>query len=137
MDNNGGADRIYIREAAELLNRRMATLRKWEQVGDLPEHLRPHRGERGWRYWTPDQIEGIKQWMKTTDRRPGKGLPHFNPTEKQIEQAFSNMRRPRRCVLCEGPITKKDRYTRLRGKPVHLECSGVEDKVPSDSGATV
>lgn len=137
MDKHSGADRIYIREVAELLNRRMATLRKWERTGELPSHLRPHRGERGWRYWTPYQIEGIREWMKSTDRRPGKGLPHFHPTEKQIEKALDSMRRPRRCVLCEEPITKRDRYTRLQGKPVHLACSGVEDRVPTDESVTV
>lgn len=90
------ADKIYIREVAELLNRRMATLRKWEQLGILPDHLRPHRGERGWRYWTPEQIEGIRQWLRETDRRAGKGLPHYNPTEQQLDKAILAMRRPRR-----------------------------------------
>jgi DNA-binding transcriptional MerR regulator len=88
-------ERIYIREAAQLLNRRMATLRKWEQINALPPHLQPHRGNRGWRYWTPEQIEGIREWLRDTDRRPGKGLPHYNPTELQLERAISAMRRPR------------------------------------------
>lgn len=87
--------RIYIREAAELLNRRMATLRKWEQLGVLPEDLVPHRGTRGWRYWTPEQINGIRQWIRETDRRPGKGLPHYNPTEKELDKAIEAMRTPR------------------------------------------
>jgi hypothetical protein len=99
-ENEQGADdnvtRIYIREAAELLNRRMATLRKWEQLNLLPPHLMPHRGHRGWRYWTEDQIEGIRQWLRETDRRPGKGLPHYNPTEQQLDKAIAAMRRPRR-----------------------------------------
>ena len=94
-DNEQGAQRIYIREAAELLNRRMGTLRKWEHLGILPEHLIPHRGERGWRYWTPDQIEGIKTWMIENDMRPGKGLPHYDPTEAELDKAIAKMRRPR------------------------------------------
>lgn len=89
-------ERIYIREAADLLNRRMATMRKWEQLGLLPQHLLPHRGHRGWRYWTPEQIEGIREWLRDTDRRPGKGLPHYNPTEDQLDRAITAMRRPRR-----------------------------------------
>ena len=89
-------ERIYIREAAELLKRRMATMRKWEQLGILPKHLLPHRGQRGWRYWTPEQIEGIREWLRETDRRPGKGLPHYNPTEDQLDKAIAAMRRPRR-----------------------------------------
>lgn len=87
-------ERIYIRDAADLLNRRMATLRKWEQLGVLPTHLIPHRGHRGWRYWTPEQIEGIKEWLKETDRRPGKGLPHYNPTEADLDRAIAMMRKP-------------------------------------------
>jgi hypothetical protein len=91
-----GVERVYIRDAAEALNRRIATLRKWEQLGVLPHHLIPHRGERGWRYWTPEQIEGMKQWIKETDRRPGKGLPHYDPTEEDLNRAIAMMRRPRR-----------------------------------------
>jgi D-alanyl-D-alanine dipeptidase len=90
-----GVERIYIREAAEQLNRRMATLRKWQQLGVLPQHLTPHRGNRGWRYWTPDQIEGIRGWMRENDRRPGKGLPHYNPSEIQLDRAIAAMRKPR------------------------------------------
>lgn len=94
--NEQSADRIYIREAADLLNRRMATLRKWEQLGVLPNDLVPHRGTRGWRYWTPEQLEGIRKWIRETDRRPGKGLPHYNPTEAELDKAITAMRVPRR-----------------------------------------
>jgi hypothetical protein len=96
MTDEQQVERIYIREAAELLGRRMATLRKWEQLGILPAHLLPHRGARQWRYWTPTQIDGIKQWLKETDRRPGKGLPYYDPTEKELEKAIEHMRKPRR-----------------------------------------
>jgi hypothetical protein len=93
-DNDGRVRRIYIREAAEILNRRMGTLRKWEQLGVLPEHLRSHRGRSNWRFWTEDQIEAIKEWIRDTDRRSGKGLPHYNPTEKELDAAIERMRRP-------------------------------------------
>jgi hypothetical protein len=96
VTEKSGADRIYIREASDLLERQMTTLRKWESLGVLPQHLRPHRGQRGWRYWTPDQIDGIKKWMRDTDRRPGKGLPHYHPTEEQLSEVLRKMRRPRR-----------------------------------------
>lgn len=95
-ENEGQAERVYIRDAAALLNRRMSTLRKWEQLGVLPEHLVAHRGDRGWRYWTPEQIAQIKQWLIETDRRPGKGLPHYNPTEAELDRAIAKMRGPRR-----------------------------------------
>lgn len=86
--------KIYIREAADILNRRMATLRKWEQLGVLPKALRPHRGARNWRYWTPEQIAGIKDWIRETDRRSGKALKHWNPTEKELDKAIDAMRHP-------------------------------------------
>jgi len=91
---NGENRRIYIREAAALLNRRMGTLRKWDQDGVLPEELRPHRGHGGsqWRFWTPDQIEGIKEWIRKTQRYSGNALPHYNPTEKDLDKAIKKMR---------------------------------------------
>lgn len=88
-------DRIYIRDAAELLNRRMGTLRKWENQNILPPHLKSHRGHRGWRYWTAEQVEGIREWLRDTDRRPGKGLPHYNPTDEALDRALAAMRMPR------------------------------------------
>lgn len=103
MSDSG--ERIYIREAAEALNRRMATLRKWEQLGILPPQLMPHRGQRGWRYWTQEQIEGIRDWLRDTDRRPGKGLPHYNPTEQQLDKAIKAMRRPHYRATASVPST--------------------------------
>jgi hypothetical protein len=92
MDPN--LQHIYIREAAELLKRRMGTLRKWDVEKILPEDLRPHRGERGWRFWTKEQIEGIKEWLRETERYSGNALPHYNPTEKKLNEAIDSMRRP-------------------------------------------
>jgi hypothetical protein len=87
-------DHVYIRQAAEQLNRRMGTLRKWEQQNVLPIRLRSHRGERGWRYWTPEQIEDIKEWIRDTNRYSGKALPAYNPTENELDKAIEAMRRP-------------------------------------------
>lgn len=89
-----GKDRIYIREAAVMLNRRMGTLRKWDQTGVLPEHLRPHRGHGGsnWRFWTGEQIDGIRDWIRETERYTGKALPYYNPTEKELDEAIKKMR---------------------------------------------
>jgi hypothetical protein len=93
----GAAERhIYIREVAEILDRRMATLRKWEQLGVLPDELRPQRGQRGWRYWTESQVEGLKEWLRETERWPGKGLPFYNPTEEKLTESIHMMRRPRK-----------------------------------------
>ena len=73
----------------------MGTLRKWEKDKVLPKQLRSRRGERGWRYWTPEQIEGIKQWMNETDRRPGIGLPHYSPSPAQTQEVIHKLRKPR------------------------------------------
>ena len=90
-------ERIFIREAAELLNRRMDTIRKWDRDGILPKKLQSKREESGrrWRYWTPAQISGIADWMEKTDRRPGKGLPHWKPTPEQVEELLVKLRKPR------------------------------------------
>jgi len=87
-------DRIYIRDASELINRRMDTIRKWEGKGVLPKKLRPKRENNGrmQRYWTMAQIEGIKKWLKDTDRRPGKGLPSYNPTPDQVDKQLEALR---------------------------------------------
>ena len=91
--------RVYIREAAILLDREMGTIRKWEAEGVLPKHLVSHRGERNWRYWTPEQIEGIKAWIDKTDRRPGKGLPHYSPDDEKTQETINKLRRPRRATI--------------------------------------
>lgn len=107
------ADRVYIREAAEILNRRMDTLRRWERPGVLPKHLKPHREKTGrrWRYWSRQQIEGIKKWLVDTDRRPGKGLPTLpDLTPEEAEEMITKMRGPsfsRRDVDRVIDITRK------------------------------
>jgi len=68
---------IFIREAAKMLDRQPHTLRTWEYNDMLPDHLMPQRNERGWRYWTPEQIEGIKRWLVESDIRPGRGLRDY------------------------------------------------------------
>lgn len=65
--------KIYIGELAKIIQRRPNTIRKWEKQGRFPEHLRPIR-EGGWRYWTNDQAELIKQWMIDEKLFPGSGL---------------------------------------------------------------
>lgn len=89
-------DRIYIRQASELLDRRIGTLRKWEADGVLPKTLCSRRGKKNWRYWTADQIEGIKAWIVKTNRQPGSGLPHLAKRDiKDAEKQVHAMRKPR------------------------------------------
>lgn len=89
------AVQINIAELARRVNRRPATIRAWERHGLLPEELLPKRSDRGWRYWTPSQVEGIKTWMVEQDLRPGKGLPHYKPSDAKVEQHLERQRRPR------------------------------------------
>ena len=63
--------RIQIIDAAHSLGRVPHTLRVWEAQGRLPDHLLPHRDERGWRYWTEEQVEGMRQWLIDEEIRPG------------------------------------------------------------------
>ena len=87
---------VGIREVAEALDRRPATLRSWERYGWLPGHLLPHRNERGWRWWSPVQVEGLKAWMLENDMRPGKGLPHYRPNAAKQRDHVQKQRGPRR-----------------------------------------
>lgn len=90
-------NRIYISEAAAILNRRPDTLRKWDRH-ELPKKLRSSREESGrkWRYWTPAKIKGILAWIERTDRRPGKGLPHYHPSPDQVDELLLKLRKPRK-----------------------------------------
>jgi hypothetical protein len=86
--------RFYIDELSVIVNRKPDTIRKWERVGMLPEHLLPKRGTRDWRYWTDKQVfgpRGILAWMKKNDIRPGAYLTAADHEEQHI----ANMRRPR------------------------------------------
>jgi len=69
-------DRLYIGEVAAKLNRQPHTIRVWLYQNKLKDHpeLLPFRDEKYWRYWTSEQVEGLKAWIKDNDVRPGKGL---------------------------------------------------------------
>jgi len=73
------SDRLYsIGEVADELDRVPHTIRIWIYKGKLPNHLLPQRDDRNWRYWTQEQLDGLKQWVIDEDMRPGKGLPTIN-----------------------------------------------------------
>jgi DNA-binding transcriptional MerR regulator len=87
---------VFMSELSELVNRKPATIRHWHRTGVLPKELLPQKNSRGWRYWTPKQAEGIKTWLRKTDRRPGRGLPHYQPDEQQIARHLEGQRAPRK-----------------------------------------
>lgn len=86
--------RYYIDELAIVVNRKPDTIRKWERMDMLPDHLKPARGTREWRYWTTKQVfgrNGVLQWMKDNDIRPGAYLT----TAEHEATHIKNMRQPR------------------------------------------
>lgn len=88
-----GSDRVYISEASERLNRRIDTLRKLDNSGEFPQHLRPKRGYRNWRYWTEDQITELVIWFE--GRTPGSALTGYHPDEERKSLHLERMRQPR------------------------------------------
>lgn len=102
--------KIFIVELAEQVHRRPATIRQWDRMGILPKAARPQRNDRGWRYWTPDQVPMILDWMKASDLRPGKGLAHYNPSREEVDAHIEGQRLPRDPVsvaLRKGLITEE------------------------------
>lgn len=87
--------RVYLKEMAREIDRRETTIRLWEREGVLPEELRAHRDEKGWRYWTPGQVVRIKAWMRRDGRAPGSGLRNVRPSLEQTQKMLAGLRKPR------------------------------------------
>lgn len=68
---------LTIGEVSKELGRVSHTIRQWQRDGRLPEELLPGRNENGWRVWSAEQVEAMKEWIEREDLRPGKSLP-FN-----------------------------------------------------------
>jgi hypothetical protein len=87
-------DHLYtIRDLVDELDRSETTIRNWCRSGRLPEPLRPARkGDLGWRYWTSEQVEGIREWMVEQRMFPGGGLAHYNPSPAEVEQTIGKLR---------------------------------------------
>lgn len=95
-------ERLSISEVAKRLNRRPNTVRGWDREGLLPEELKSHRDDNGWRFWLESQMPGLAQWIIDADRRPGKGLPNYKPTKEEAEAHVRTVRRKRtKSVLLE------------------------------------
>lgn len=87
-------NRIYIEALAEIVNRKVNTLRRWDNDDRLPAHLKPKRGARNRRYWTHAQVygsRGIIAWMKKNDIRPGNLV---TSPDKEAEH-IKNLRQPK------------------------------------------
>ena len=73
-----------ISDVADELKRAPHTVRLWEKRPDFPPDLIPARDERGWRWYTAEQVEGLKQWLIDADIRPGKAL-RWRMRQKQAQ----------------------------------------------------
>jgi hypothetical protein len=91
-------EKVYIAALARTLNRREDTCRGWCRTKKLPSDLMPQRdttstGGLGWRYWTPEQVRGIKRWMVERNMTPGAGLRNFDPTPEESDELLTKLRR--------------------------------------------
>ena len=92
---------VDIIELSKLVDRMPSTIRGWERDGVLPAELMPKRdnwGPYGRRRWTKAQVQGIIEWMKSSRRFPGGGLPWYEPTETQVEEQVHRMRTAKRAA---------------------------------------
>jgi hypothetical protein len=92
--------RIYIRELAGIVDRSVHTIRLWQvsQNGKppiLPLHLFPKRDSRNWRYWTPQQVDQIREWMDRELIVPGSAAGKYRPDPEQIREMLKKLREPR------------------------------------------
>lgn len=106
---------VLIRDLAVIIDREIGTIRGWERDGRLPKKLRPRRNERDWRYWTPAQVEGIKDWMKRNDMRPGSALAKPENEKRHLE----NLRQPK---LIQ-PVVVRKAYTMSKKGKTQLEIA--------------
>lgn len=93
--------RVYLKELEKELDRRMNTIRLWEEPDKktgkipLPVELHAHRDEKNWRYWTPVQVKKLKAWMKREGRAPGVGLRNVDPSPAKTQEILASLRKPR------------------------------------------
>ncbi len=57
-------------QLCQLLDITTKTLYLWEQAGKIPP---PRRDRRGWRIFSPKQVEAIRHYARPADRRPKPG----------------------------------------------------------------
>lgn len=87
----GSEVRYTITQAAELLDRSPHTLRSWDRNGSMPKSLRPKRDSLGHRYWTPELIAKIKEWIVKNHFHPGRGID-YDPSPEQLAAHITKIR---------------------------------------------
>lgn len=83
--------RFTISEAARLLDRSPQTLRSWDRNESMPKKLRPKRDDHGNRYWTPELIAEIKEWIVKNNFHPGRGID-YQPSPERLQQHIERIR---------------------------------------------
>ena len=90
-------ERVYIAALSRIVNRREDTVRGWCRQGRLPASLMPRRDETssgvGWRYWTPEQVQGIREWMVERRMHPGAGLRNWDGSGEESDAMLDKLRR--------------------------------------------
>lgn len=84
--------RYKIRDAALLLDRSPHTMRSWEKKPQFPQELHPLRDERNERYYTPALIEKIREFLRTSDFRPGNGIKNYTPSDDDRDRHLKSLR---------------------------------------------
>lgn len=88
----GGEVRYSISEAARLLDRSPHTLRSWDRNRSMPSQLRPPRDELDHRYWTPELIEHIRDWIVANNFHPGSAIS-YDPSPERLAEHIGKIRR--------------------------------------------
>jgi hypothetical protein len=93
-NNNGAEPMIEIGEVAKMVDRKPATIRKWERDGDLPAVLMASgTNARNRRIYTQQQAQGIRVFVEDLARYPGSGLKTgYKPTAQQRSEHVHHMR---------------------------------------------
>ena len=93
-DTTDQTDVIGIAELGKLINRLPHTIREWELRGRLPKELRAARDGRNRRYWTRDQADKIKTWMREERLFPGSSLAGYDPSDERLDEHLNKLRKP-------------------------------------------
>ncbi len=91
-----------ISEAARILDRSPQTLRAWDRSKSMPRNLRPPRDHNGHRYWTPELIAQIKEWMVENEFYPGRAIYH--PDKERLQKHIERIRQANQSK--EAPVER-------------------------------
>lgn len=103
--------KFSIAEAARLLDRSPSTLRAWDRSKSMPRHLRPARDPNGHRYWTPELIAQIQEWMIENEFYPGRAIYH--PDKERLQKHIERIRNANKSQDEEAPDEQADALRKM------------------------